>query len=74
MGSGGWVEDVVQAHDFKFGVDAIGFALKNRLADVEVVYAFPDPQYNVSTQPIGSYTVAGHPVPLNGSALESRHS
>jgi hypothetical protein len=45
----GWVNDVDSAHDFVRGADAIGFAMHNGLSDIEVLHAFPEPCYNIST-------------------------
>jgi hypothetical protein len=52
MDSGKWVKDIGKAHDFKLGADAIQFAMDRGLKNVEIIHAFDDPQYNISTGPI----------------------
>jgi len=49
MNSGDWIEDAEQAHDFSQGAEAIKFAVERGLKNVEIIHAFPDPQYNIST-------------------------
>ena len=47
MNSGDWMEDTNRAHDFKAENDAIAFVAENRLKNVEVVYSFSDPKFDV---------------------------
>ncbi len=49
MDAGKWVKDVEKAHDFKFGAEAIRFAYHHGLENIEVIYAFEEPRYNIST-------------------------
>ena len=49
MDSGKWTKDAEKASDFKFGSEAIRFAFQNRLENIEVIYAFQNPEYNIST-------------------------
>lgn len=45
----GWAIGINSARDFIRGADAISFAMMNGLSDIEVLHAFPEPQYNFST-------------------------
>lgn len=47
-----WTTAVEAAMDFVRGADAISFALRNSLTEVEVIHAFPEPEYNISSGPI----------------------
>jgi hypothetical protein len=47
MNSGDWIDDNNQAHDFKAENDAIVFVAENRLKNVEVVYSYLDPKFDV---------------------------
>ena len=47
MNSGDWIEDTNQAHEFKGENDAIAFVAHNRLKNVEIVYSFSDPKFDV---------------------------
>ena len=49
MDSGKWIKDVEKAHDFKFGAEAIRFASQHGLENIEIIYAFDEPEYNIST-------------------------
>jgi hypothetical protein len=53
MNSGHWIEDVSQACGFKSGGDAITFAATHHLSNVEIVYSFPEPEYNFCTGLMG---------------------
>lgn len=44
-----WTTDTETAMDFFRGADAISFAMRNSLADVEVIHSFPEPEYNISS-------------------------
>ena len=48
----GWVSDLNSAHDFVRGAEAISFATRTGLGDIEVMHVFPEPQYNISTGPM----------------------
>ena len=41
------MEDTNRAHDFKAENDAIVFVAENRMKNVEVVYSFFDPKFDV---------------------------
>ena len=56
INSGDGTDDVDQAHDFEVGPDAIMFAAKHHLNDFEIIYAFPNPRYNVGTGKIDVIT------------------
>jgi hypothetical protein len=60
MNSGDWTEDIDQARDFEIGPDAITFAVEHDLNDFELIYAFPNPQYNIGT---GKIDVTTQPAP-----------
>ena len=49
MDSGDWTEDIDHAHDFEIGPDAITFAMTHHLNNFEIIYAFPNPAYNLGT-------------------------
>jgi hypothetical protein len=49
LNSGDWVEDIDQARDFEVGPDAIVFAVTHHLNNFEIIYAFPNPDYNLGT-------------------------
>jgi hypothetical protein len=49
LNSSDWIEDIDQACDFKVGPDAITFAATHHLNDFEIIYAFPNPKYNLGT-------------------------
>ena len=59
MNSGDWIEDVGQACDFKSRGDAIMFAVEHHLSDVEIIYAFPNPEYNFRTGMMGLHHQTG---------------
>jgi len=58
LNSGDWIEDIGQARDFEAGPDAITFAVTHHLNDFEIIYAFPNPEYNVGTGKIDVTTEA----------------
>jgi hypothetical protein len=45
----GWAAEVNTARDFERGADAISFAMRNALKDIEIVHAFPEGEFNFST-------------------------
>lgn len=49
MSSDKWTEDIEKASDFKFGAEAIRFAFQHRLENVEIIYTFENPEYNIGT-------------------------
>jgi len=49
LNSGDWIEDIDQACDFKAGTDAITFAVTHHLNNFEIIYAFPNPEYNLGS-------------------------
>jgi hypothetical protein len=50
MNSGEWTDVVEKARDFERGNDAIEFAAKRKLVDVEIVYVFPESRYDFSVE------------------------
>ena len=53
LSSGDWIADANQAQDFRVGSEAIVFALKHDLNNVEIVYAFPSVEYDFTTGTMG---------------------
>lgn len=51
-GVGGWTQRAEEAFDFRSGARAIHFALEGHLKNVELVFAFDDPAYNIHV-PLG---------------------
>ena len=69
MNSGDWIEDVGQACEFKSGGDAIRFAVKQHLSDIEIIYAFPNPEYNFCAGTRGLRLQTGASATAPGSIL-----
>lgn len=53
LNSGDEMKEAGPACDFKSGGDAITFAAVHRLSNVEIIYSFPEPEYNFCTGIIG---------------------
>ena len=49
-----WVKQMKEAHDFGGAVSAISYASARSLANIELVHAFSDEQYNF-TLPMGDF-------------------
>lgn len=44
--AGAWVEDIEQAHCFASSMEALSFAQKQKLRDVQIVFKFPKERYD----------------------------
>jgi hypothetical protein len=74
MNSADRMEDVDQACEFKSGVEAITFAVEHHLSDVEIIYAFLNPEYNFCTEMAGLRPQAGASAKSYASSSSRRHS
>lgn len=59
LGDGRWTANALAACDFGSSSNCIQYALRERLADTEVVLSFENPLYDIA-------------LPLNGAGLDPR--
>jgi len=60
----GWAAEITSAQDFERGADAISFAMRNALKDIEIIHAFPERQFNFSTGIIDFSSQDSHRSPV----------